>query len=307
LPEATQAITLNADQSVTAIGAAQITTQYGPGPDNLFGTELLFIKTKNSNGTDTVAYYHNDQLGTPVQATDKMGNIVWSASYNVFGQATITTPEATADKPTITSNLRLPGQYYDEETGLHYNYFRDYDSTIGRYLTSDPIGLRAGLNTYTYALSNPLSYTDPLGLAATAVAIPLPTGGFAFAASGDHYAGTITGTFNTGTTNFNQIQTGTYSVTPRPSLPDTFINELFNRNKNAGRPTISNTNDWNTIINPDGSITHGAQIHPGKNGTNGGTSLGCMVTDQSTYDKLNKLFQDNYNDGGVTLIVLPAP
>lgn len=104
----------------------------------------------------------------------------------------------------------------------------------------------------------------------------------------------------------NQIQAGTYSVNPRPRLPDTFINNLLNRNKNAGRPTISNTDDWNTIRNPDGSITHGAQIHPGRNGTNGGTSLGCMVTDQSSYDKLNKLFQDNYNNGGVQLIVLPV-
>lgn len=79
---------------------------------------------------------------------------------------------------------------------------------------------------------------------------------------------------------------------------------MLNRNENAGRPTISNTKDWNTIRNPDGSKTHGAQIHPGKNGTNGGTSLGCMVTDQTTYDKLNELFQENYDDG-VKLIVLP--
>jgi len=164
IAEATQAITLNADQSVTAIGAAQITTQYGPRPDNLFSTELLFIKTKNSNGTDTVAYYHHDQLGTPVQATDKMGNIVWSASYNVFGQATITTPEATADKPTITSNLRLPGQYADEETGLYYNYHRYYDPATDRYITSDPIGLDGGLNTYSYVGGSPTNYTDSSGL-----------------------------------------------------------------------------------------------------------------------------------------------
>jgi hypothetical protein len=144
-------------------------------------------------------------------------------------------------------------------------------------------------------------------LEATVTASPLTGGGFNFTATGTGLTGNITGTFNTGTTNFNQIQTGTYSVAPRPSLPDTFLNELLNRDKNAGRPTISNTNDWNTIINPDGSITHGAQIHPGNNGTNGGTSLGCMVTDQPTYNKLNKLFQDNYNNGGVKLIVLPAP
>jgi RHS repeat-associated protein len=61
-------------------------------------------------------------------------------------------------------NLRFPGQYYDEETGLHYNYFRTYDSSTGRYLESDPIGLWGGLNSYGYVGSNPLSAIDPLGL-----------------------------------------------------------------------------------------------------------------------------------------------
>lgn len=58
----------------------------------------------------------------------------------------------------------LPGQYYDQETGLHYNYFRYYDPSTGRYITSDPIGLSGGFNTYTYAANNPLLYFDPLGL-----------------------------------------------------------------------------------------------------------------------------------------------
>jgi RHS repeat-associated protein len=61
-------------------------------------------------------------------------------------------------------NLRFAGQYYDKETNLHYNYFRDYDPSIGRYVSSDPIGLAGGINTYLYAEANPLSYTDPLGL-----------------------------------------------------------------------------------------------------------------------------------------------
>jgi RHS repeat-associated protein len=60
--------------------------------------------------------------------------------------------------------LRFPGQYFDRETNLAYNYFREYDSTIGRYVRSDPVGIRAGLNTYAYAGGNPLMLVDPRGL-----------------------------------------------------------------------------------------------------------------------------------------------
>jgi len=143
IAEATQAITLNStDNSVTAstTDAPQITTQYGPKPDAPFTTGVLFVKTKNSNGQDLVAYYQHDHLQTPVQATDKTGRVLWAAAYNAFGEATIITPAATAENPTITSNLRLPGQYLDEETGLHYNWYRYYDSQTGRCVTQDPIG-----------------------------------------------------------------------------------------------------------------------------------------------------------------------
>ncbi|NHZ65959.1 RHS repeat-associated core domain-containing protein, partial [Massilia genomosp. 1] len=121
-------------------------------------------KTKNSNGQDTVAYYHHDQRWAPLQATDRAGNIVWAASYDAFGQAQITSPAAGGAQPTIVSNLRLPGQIEDAETGLHYNYYRDYDPQVGRYIESDPLGLSGGINTYGYVHGNPISRYDPLGL-----------------------------------------------------------------------------------------------------------------------------------------------
>ena len=105
-----------------------------------------------------INFIHPDHLGTPIAMTNEQGQITWRAEYSPFGKAVI--------DPTSTEelNLRLPGQYYDEETGLHYNYFRDYDPETGRYIQSDPIGLDGGINTYAYALMNPVRFVDRFGL-----------------------------------------------------------------------------------------------------------------------------------------------
>jgi RHS repeat-associated protein len=81
----------------------------------------------------------------------------------VFGQATITTPTATDDKPTIESSLRFPGQTEDAETGLYYNWHRYYDPALGRYVTADPIGLVGGVNLYAYVNGDPVNLSDPTG------------------------------------------------------------------------------------------------------------------------------------------------
>ena len=164
IAESTQAITLTADGSVSAGAAPQITTQYGPRPGSEFTTGVLFVKTNNSNNQQSFAYLHHDHLQTPLQATDKAGNEVWAANYNAFGKAAITTPAATANNPTINLNLRFPGQYLDEETGLHYNWHRYYDGEVGRYVTADPIGLLGGINSFAYLYGNPLNAIDYSGL-----------------------------------------------------------------------------------------------------------------------------------------------
>jgi RHS repeat-associated protein len=64
----------------------------------------------------------------------------------------------------VAYNLRFPGQYYDSETGLNQNYFRDFDPAVGRYIESDLIGLEGGINTYAYAHNSPVRYIDPFGL-----------------------------------------------------------------------------------------------------------------------------------------------
>ena len=106
---------------------------------------------------DTGTYYiHSNHLDTPQVITDQNQAVVWQATYTPFGEANITTAS-------IENNLRFPGQYFDEETNLHYNYFRDYNPAIGRYTTSDPIGLRGGMNTYSYVRGNPIVRIDPFG------------------------------------------------------------------------------------------------------------------------------------------------
>ncbi len=100
---------------------------------------------------------HNDHLGTPQKMTDSSGTVVWAADYKPFGEATITVG-------TITNNLRFPGQYFDAETGLNYNYFRDYNPVIGRYIEKDPIGFRGGINLFAYVGGNPINRRDSRGL-----------------------------------------------------------------------------------------------------------------------------------------------
>ena len=110
-------------------------------------------------------YYVNaDQLNTPRVLTDTNNTIVWRwDNTDPFGAA-LPDEDPDGDGQTVTYNQRFAGQTYDAETGLHYNVNRYYDPGTGRYITSDPIGLEGGLNTYAYVGNNPLSYIDPFGL-----------------------------------------------------------------------------------------------------------------------------------------------
>ncbi|MDV2078511.1 RHS repeat-associated core domain-containing protein [Marinobacter xestospongiae] len=116
-----------------------------------------------------VYFYQTDHLGTPLKLVSSSGEIVWNASYFAFGKSRV-------GVEVILNNLRFSGQYYDEETGLHHNYFRDYEAELGRYIQSDPIGLRGGLGLYPYAAGNPLGYSDPYGLCPAGGAICIPVG-----------------------------------------------------------------------------------------------------------------------------------
>ncbi len=111
----------------------------------------------------TVHLYHCDHRGLPVALINSEGVRDWSAEYDVWGN------RLKEDNPQKLAQLiRLPGQQYDDETGLYYNRYRYYNPEQGRYISQDPIGLRGGWNLYTYPL-NPVSGTDPLGLVVDAI------------------------------------------------------------------------------------------------------------------------------------------
>ena len=109
-------------------------------------------------------YIHTDHLGTPRMITNNTNIPVWTWESDPFG-TTSANSDPDGDGIDVVFNHRFAGQYYDWETGLHYNYFRDYDPSTGRYVQSDPIGLAGGLNTYGYVGGNPLIFVDPFGLA----------------------------------------------------------------------------------------------------------------------------------------------
>ncbi|SDU51273.1 RHS repeat-associated core domain-containing protein [Pseudomonas moraviensis] len=105
-------------------------------------------------------YYQLDHLGTPQELTDYSGEIVWSAQYDAYGKVAAVT---LAGEDYLDQPLRFQGQYFDVESGLHYNRHRYYDPRLGRYLTPDPVKLAGGLNQYQY-VPNPTGWVDPLGL-----------------------------------------------------------------------------------------------------------------------------------------------
>lgn len=106
---------------------------------------------------EQVLFVVNDHLGTPQMLLSMAEEVVWQMNASPFGEV------ALADSG-VKQPLRFPGQYGDDETGYSYNYFRDYDPSLGRYIQSDPIGLAGGVNTFGYVLGNPIMYFDSKGL-----------------------------------------------------------------------------------------------------------------------------------------------
>ena len=123
---------------------------------------VAVLKPSASAAMPDLYYIHADHLGTPRKITRSNDNrVVWSWESEAFGNSLPDqNPSGLGD---FVFNLRFPGQYYDAETGLHYNMARYYNPKTGRYDESDPIGLKGGINTYAYVGGNPLNLIDPTG------------------------------------------------------------------------------------------------------------------------------------------------
>ena len=118
---------------------------------------MLSKTTKQSKGFDDVWFYHCDHLGTAQEMSDHTGAIIWKAEYKTWGECKTEKAKSNffENSEIISNNIRFQGQYFDQETGLHYNRYRYYSPYVGRFVSKDPIGLSGGYNIYAYA-PNPI-------------------------------------------------------------------------------------------------------------------------------------------------------
>lgn len=124
------------------------------------------VAIRGTHAGQSFQYVLTDHLNTPRAVVLPSTNAIvwrWDLTTSAFGDhAAQNNPDG--DTANYVFNLRYPGQYFDSESGLHYNYFRDYEPGTGRYVQSDPIGLMGGMSTFAYSESAPLNLTDPTGL-----------------------------------------------------------------------------------------------------------------------------------------------
>ena len=178
------------------------------------------VATVQPNGSGVSIYYiHTDHLGTPRKITRPSDNgLMWRWDPDTFGS--LAPNSNPAGLGTFTYNLRFPGQYSLNESGLYYNYYRTYDPQTGRYIESDPIGLAAGVNTYAYTSGTPISYIDPYGLYAivhvsgknVTITIPIDY-------QGPGVTPEVIQKFNEGIQNLWSGKFGDYVVTTRVTQP----------------------------------------------------------------------------------------
>jgi RHS repeat-associated protein len=162
------------------------------GATTTWGQSARYIYLPTASGPMPVAAIYgtkhyaiqSDHLNTPRRLIQSDGQVAWQWSYSAFGDEQPTMAKnrfanvalnqsfGSTTVPAVTFNLRYPGQYFDQESGLHYNYHRSYSAMTGRYTQADPIGLDGGWNKFGYSEQNPLNNTDASGLFSNADIMP---------------------------------------------------------------------------------------------------------------------------------------
>ncbi|WP_019674074.1 RHS repeat-associated core domain-containing protein [Psychrobacter lutiphocae] len=267
------------------------------------GLRPIAVIDYDSDNSPSIYTIHTDHLGTPQQITNDNQQTVWQGEYDVFGNVTVkaisinntqdikakkkgwslniinqaNAVDDTIHKEPFEFNLRFAGQYEDRESGYYYNWHRYYNPKTGRYLTSDPIGLNGGLNTYGYAGQNPVSAVDPWGLEVRAV-LNVTTGKLAVvdvesgetvvvkAFSGGYaISGEIT---DVGVGAKIPLPLGTYIISenPNPNSNPTWYGLLFKDKK---------IDDFIQSNNSSIDGRSGFRLHPGA------LSHGCVTVDTS--------------------------
>lgn len=223
------------------------------------------------HGTPEVAWYLEvGHLNTPIAARDQGGKVVWACDSDAFG-STLPNEDPDGDTRNTTINLRFPGHYFDQESGLHYNWHRYYDPKLGRYLSPDPIGLGGGGNLYSYVRGNPISRVDPLGL--SDVTFDRGSGTITIYDNQGNQVGQYPAGNNTTPTSNGPWPNGTYPYSHYVPHPESGPNGPYGSNGNF-------------VFDVPGRT--GMGIHSGRSGPQSRT-LGCVRTTDEATDFLREL------------------